>query len=201
MEAETKDADADMTEQEMAETLSIGDVAHQAEHKQQAYESNKRVKKSLQAVSSDKGKIRSCAALVYVTRYSALSRGTLWVLASTIRHIRYLVHSTFPGRTEPGRRLCKALAHCPTAQPDPAALTGVYSSADSSRRAFYKEFMKVVDAADVVIEVLDARDPLSCRCVDVERLVRRSGADKKVILLLNKIGKHRQILPFSSLPC
>ena len=62
-------------------------------------------------------------------------------------------------------------------------------SADSSRRAFYKEFMKVVDAADVVIEVLDARDPLSCRCLDVERLVRRSGADKKVILLLNKIGE------------
>lgn len=54
--------------------------------------------------------------------------------------------------------------------------------------------MKVVDAADVVIEVLDARDPLSCRCLDVERLVRRSGADKKVILLLNKIGKQKQML-------
>ena len=52
--------------------------------------------------------------------------------------------------------------------------------------------MKVVEAADVVIEVLDARDPLSCRCPDVERLVRRSGADKKVILLLNKIGQYIQ---------
>ena len=61
--------------------------------------------------------------------------------------------------------------------------------ADSSRRAFYKEFVKVVEAADVVIEVLDARDPLGCRCLDVERLVRKSGADKKVILLLNKIGE------------
>lgn len=83
------------------------------------------------------------------------------------------------------------LAHCTTAQTAHAALTGACWSADSSRRAFYKEFMKVVDAADVVIEVLDARDPLSCRCLDVERLVRRSGADKKVILLLNKIGKHK----------
>lgn len=46
-----------------------------------------------------------------------------------------------------------------------------------------------MEAADVVIEVLDARDPLGCRCLDVERLVRRSGADKKVILLLNKIGE------------
>lgn len=69
--------------------------------------------------------------------------------------------------------------------------------ADSSRRAFYKEFMKVVDAADVIIEVLDARDPLSCRCLDVERLVRRSGADKKVILLLNKIGQHLQTVSAS----
>ena len=60
--------------------------------------------------------------------------------------------------------------------------------ADGSRRAFYKDFVKVVEAADVVIEVLDARDPLSCRCLDVERFVRRAGASKKIILLLNKIG-------------
>ena len=57
--------------------------------------------------------------------------------------------------------------------------------------------MKVVDAADVVIEVLDARDPLGCRCLDVERLVRKSGADKKVILLLNKIGKRAHMSQYS----
>ena len=62
-------------------------------------------------------------------------------------------------------------------------------SADSSRRAFYKEFVKVVEAADVIIEVLDARDPLATRCTDVERYVRKCGAAKKLILLLNKIGK------------
>lgn len=62
-------------------------------------------------------------------------------------------------------------------------------SADSSRRAFYKEFVKVVEAADVIIEVLDARDPLATRCTDVERYVRKSGAAKKLILLLNKIGE------------
>ena len=61
--------------------------------------------------------------------------------------------------------------------------------ADSSRRAFYKEFVKVVEAADVIIEVLDARDPLATRCADVERYVRRSGVSKKLILLLNKIGE------------
>ena len=67
-------------------------------------------------------------------------------------------------------------------------LTGRRARADGSRRAFYRDFVKVVQAADVVIEVLDARDPLSCRCVDVERFVRRAGATKKIILLLNKIG-------------
>lgn len=45
-----------------------------------------------------------------------------------------------------------------------------------------------MDAADVIIEVLDARDPLATRCTDVERYVRKRGAAKKLILLLNKIG-------------
>lgn len=44
-------------------------------------------------------------------------------------------------------------------------------------------------AADVIIEVLDARDPLGSRCLDVERFVRKSGATKKIILLLNKVGE------------
>ena len=46
-----------------------------------------------------------------------------------------------------------------------------------------------MSAADVIIEVLDARDPLGSRCKDVERYVRQAGSDKKIILLLNKMGK------------
>ena len=69
-----------------------------------------------------------------------------------------------------------------------------HTGADGSRRAYYKEFLKVVAAADVIIEVLDARDPLGSRCQDVERFVRQAGADKKVILLLNKIGVSRLLL-------
>ena len=41
----------------------------------------------------------------------------------------------------------------------------------------------------MVIEVLDARDPQSTRCTDMERYVRRAGPEKKLVLLLNKIGK------------
>ena len=68
-------------------------------------------------------------------------------------------------------------------------ITNAVLPADGSRMALFSVLMKVVEAADVVIEVLDARDPLACRCSDVERIVRRSGSDKKVILLLNKIGE------------
>ena len=61
------------------------------------------------------------------------------------------------------------------------------SYTDYSVKAFYKDFAKVVDASDVIIEVLDARDPIGTRCKDVERFVRKMGANKRVVLLLNKI--------------
>eukprot|EP00038_Savillea_parva_P006569 m.164567 g.164567 ORF g.164567 m.164567 type:complete len:498 (+) comp12442_c0_seq1:265-1758(+) len=58
---------------------------------------------------------------------------------------------------------------------------------DSSRKAYYKEFCKVVDAADVILEVLDARDPEGCRCRRVEQQVLAAGSDKRLVLVLNKI--------------
>ncbi|KAE8659304.1 Guanine nucleotide-binding protein-like NSN1 [Hibiscus syriacus] len=58
---------------------------------------------------------------------------------------------------------------------------------DNSDRAFYKELVKVIEASDVIVEVLDARDPLGTRCVDMEKMVMKSGPDKHLVLLLNKI--------------
>ncbi|MEJ1276625.1 guanine nucleotide binding protein-like 3 (nucleolar) [Cricetulus griseus] len=44
---------------------------------------------------------------------------------------------------------------------------------------------QVIEASDVVLEVLDARDPLGCRCPQVEEAIVQSG-HKKLILVLNK---------------
>jgi nuclear GTP-binding protein len=58
---------------------------------------------------------------------------------------------------------------------------------DNSKRAFYREFKTVVDAADVILTVLDARDPLGCRVKAVEEMVASSGGRKRIVLVLNKI--------------
>ena len=55
---------------------------------------------------------------------------------------------------------------------------------DRSAKAYYKEFQKVVEVADVVLQVLDARDPLGTRCKEVESVVLSNG--KRLVLVLNK---------------
>lgn len=65
-----------------------------------------------------------------------------------------------------------------------AAVTG---QKDNSRKAYYKEFKKVVDQADVILEVLDARDPIGCRTKQVEEMIQSAGGNKRIILILNKI--------------
>lgn len=59
---------------------------------------------------------------------------------------------------------------------------------DHSERSFYKELVKVIEASDVILEVLDARDPLGTRCLDMEMMVKKADPSKRIVLLLNKIG-------------
>ncbi|NXQ14001.1 GNL3 protein, partial [Peucedramus taeniatus] len=57
----------------------------------------------------------------------------------------------------------------------------------NSKKSFCRELMKVLEASDVVLEVLDARDPMGCRCPQLEQAVTSSGGNKKLLLVLNKI--------------
>lgn len=57
---------------------------------------------------------------------------------------------------------------------------------DKSRKAYDKIFKTVVDASDVVLYVLDARDPESTRSRKVEEAVLQAGG-KRLILILNKV--------------
>ena len=58
---------------------------------------------------------------------------------------------------------------------------------EGSRRAYYREFKKVVEASDVILEVLDARDPMGCRNVALEEQILTTGRPKRLVLVLNKI--------------
>eukprot|EP00188_Purpureofilum_apyrenoidigerum_P004988 Plantae.Rhodophyta-Purpureofilum_apyrenoidigerum.ctg6077.p1 GENE.Plantae.Rhodophyta-Purpureofilum_apyrenoidigerum.ctg6077~~Plantae.Rhodophyta-Purpureofilum_apyrenoidigerum.ctg6077.p1 ORF type:complete len:595 (+),score=162.24 Plantae.Rhodophyta-Purpureofilum_apyrenoidigerum.ctg6077:85-1869(+) len=59
---------------------------------------------------------------------------------------------------------------------------------EGSRKAYMKELRKLIEAADVVLQVLDARDPMGCRCFEAERMIMEAeGASKRMIFVLNKV--------------
>ncbi|KAJ5246820.1 Nuclear GTP-binding protein NUG1 [Penicillium chermesinum] len=70
----------------------------------------------------------------------------------------------------------------------PELVGGQSSIKESSRRAFDKVFKNVTEAADVVLYVLDARDPEGTRSKEVEHeIMTAAGGSKRLILILNKI--------------
>lgn len=61
---------------------------------------------------------------------------------------------------------------------------------DSSSKAFMRELRKVIERSDVIIQVLDARDPEGTRSRWVEEEVRKRDIEgKKLLAVMNKIGK------------
>lgn len=60
----------------------------------------------------------------------------------------------------------------------------VFTKGQSKR--IWGELHKVVDSSDVVIQVLDARNPLGTRCKYLESFMKRECPHKHLVLLLNK---------------
>ncbi|EPX75280.1 ribosome export GTPase [Schizosaccharomyces octosporus yFS286] len=66
-----------------------------------------------------------------------------------------------------------------------AARDAIFNKGQSKR--IWNELYKVIDSSDVLLQVLDARDPMGTRCRSVERYLKKEAPHKHMVLVLNKI--------------
>jgi nuclear GTP-binding protein len=64
------------------------------------------------------------------------------------------------------------------------SLNPAYQKGQSKR--IWNELYKVIDSSDVVVHVLDARNPLGTRCKSVEEFIKKEAPHKHLIFVLNK---------------
>lgn len=64
---------------------------------------------------------------------------------------------------------------------------GVNPKERKQKKQFMKDFHKILEMADIIIEVLDARDPITSRCKEAEKILSTQTHEKKLIIILNKI--------------
>ena len=53
-------------------------------------------------------------------------------------------------------------------------------------RRIYGELYKVIDSSDVILHILDARDPLGTMCESVLDYLKKEKTHKQVVLVINK---------------
>lgn len=75
----------------------------------------------------------------------------------------------------------------------PAAREPIFEKGQSKR--IWGELYKVVDSSDVIIQVLDARNPEGTRCRHLETHLRKNARHKHMIFLLNKCDLVSQLIP------
>lgn len=66
----------------------------------------------------------------------------------------------------------------------PTAREPVFSKGRSKR--IWNELYKVIDSSDVILHILDARDPEGTRCRSVERYLREEAPHKHLVFIINK---------------
>lgn len=66
-----------------------------------------------------------------------------------------------------------------------SAIEPVFSKGQSKR--IWNELYKVIDSSDVILHVLDARDPEGTRCRSVEKYIATEAPHKHLVFILNKV--------------
>lgn len=101
------------------------------------------------------------------------------------------MHDTYLERLEQAKLLSGTsgvIEQAGEAAPEDTVLTKaqepIFSKGQSKR--IWNELYKVIDSSDVVIHVLDARDPLGTRCRSIEKYIREEAPHKHLIFVLNK---------------
>jgi nuclear GTP-binding protein len=62
-----------------------------------------------------------------------------------------------------------------------------YILAAGTSKRIWGELYKVIDSSDILLHVLDARDPIGTRCHSVETYLAKEKKTKKIIYILNKV--------------
>lgn len=58
--------------------------------------------------------------------------------------------------------------------------------AKGTSRRIYGELYKVIDSSDVILHIIDARDPMGTLCESVLEYIKKEKAHKQVVLVINK---------------
>ena len=96
--------------------------------------------------------------------------------------------------TEPTLSSLAALAAAASGTATPSSDTDMIGETSTKtkeqlRRHYIRALHKVIDESDIILLVLDARDPEGCRSRLVEEEVRRREAEgKRLVFVLNKVG-------------
>ncbi|KAF2201498.1 nucleolar GTP-binding protein [Delitschia confertaspora ATCC 74209] len=98
------------------------------------------------------------------------------------------MHDTYLDRLEQAR-LLSGNSGALDAEDGEGTLTtareSIFSKGQSKR--IWNELYKVIDSSDVILHVLDARDPLGTRCRSVEKYLREEAPHKHLVFVLNKV--------------
>jgi nuclear GTP-binding protein len=102
------------------------------------------------------------------------------------------MHDNYLERLEQAKLLSGTSGDAGDAEEDgtlTVARESIFSKGQSKR--IWNELYKVIDSSDVILHLLDARDPEGTRCRSVEKYLREEAPHKHLVFVLNKVRQLR----------